>query len=313
MGMAAKKQTKPANKSSSKNKAPARGSGRKAGGPAAKEDTGAASPTPVEILAPAEVDVAQFEAAYQRTEGQARALKDPEQPNVDAQVAALVALRVARTVSAPKLRERFRNLAKSGEYDDSRVEALSELAMATWYARFRVLHTVPAGSTPPQELANEGYKLRSGMLRVLEYNLDHDAKVMKQVTILRAGTGYLDLANDLAALSELYREHAAALSDDKRRYRAEDGTRASQLASSLLVYVGGAAPTPESGWSDMQARCWTLMSAAYREVCRGGLFLIPGPEGEALFPSIIAATRDITVSSTPSPRPAPPAPPAPSP
>jgi hypothetical protein len=259
-------------------------------------------------LAPPEVDVAQFEAAYERVKPLAESLKaeELEQLNLDSQISALVALGVARTTHEPKMRQRFRNLAKSGEFDDKPVDALPDLAMAAWYARYRFRHSGGAVGTRVNELAKQGYALRSKMLRVLEYNLDDNPEVMRQITIIRAGSGYLDLANDLTAVADLYTTHASPLAQDTRRYHVSDVSLARRQASSLLNYVGGSnLPAPKGGWAEMQQRTWTLLLHNYDEVARGGQFLVPGPEGERLFPSLVAATRALSFSPA-TPKPAPP-------
>jgi hypothetical protein len=263
-------------------------------------------------LPPAEIDVALFEAAYERVATRAQALPGEQVQafNADLQQVALVALRVSQTASEPRTRKRFTNLAKTGEYSDAPVDALAEEAMATWYARYRSIHAERATGVPPQELAGQGYKLRSRMLRVLEYNLEENEGVMKQVAIIRVGSGYLDLANDLTALAELYERNGSALTVDQRHYRKEDAAEARRVASALLTHLGGGTSAPPGGWQEMQARCWTLLNRTYREVRRGGLFLFPNEEGERRFPALLAATREIFAASSkpkgsPEPTPAP--------
>lgn len=280
-----------------------------------REDKKAPAKTPAAgpLLPPREIDVTQFEAAYGRVLPQAQALSAVSPFNVDLQVASLVALKVAQAVSAPALRQRFSNLARSGEFKDAPVEALADLAMATWYARYRGIHAdTSSAGPPPTELSSRGFKLRGQMLRVLEYNLEDNAEVMKKVAIIRTGSGYLDLANDLKAVADLYTEHAKELAGDQRRYRAEDAVEAQQVASALLTYLGSGVDAPKVGWTEIQARCWTLLDQAYSEVRRGGIFLYPGEEGERLFPLLVAATRELTGSSTPE-SPKAPAPPPPKP
>jgi hypothetical protein len=266
----------------------------------------------VSQLPPAEIDVAQFEGAYQRVVERAQALSRDATVtfNADPQHLALVALRVSKTVEEAKMRQRFANLAKSSEYSDAPVDVLAEEAMATWYVRYRTLHEDRGADTPSQELAGQSYQLRGKMLRVIEYNLEENKGVMRRVTLIRAGSGYLDLANDLTALAELYDQNAEALSEDRRRYRKEDATEARRLASSLMTILGKGASAPPGGWAEMQARCWTLLDRTYREVRRGGLFLLPGEEGERLFPPLLAAARELFPATSktktpPEPTPAP--------
>jgi hypothetical protein len=255
--------------------------------------------------------VARFESAYERVAQRAHALSRDALVtfNADLQQAALAALKVAKAATEPATRQRFANLAKTGEYSDAPVDLLAEEAMATWYARYRTIHADRAAGTPPQELAGQGYKLRGKMLRVIEYNLEDNEAVMRQVAIIRAGSGYLDLANDLTALAELYEKNATALSEDRRHYRKEDASEARRLASLLLTMMGSGASAPPGGWAEMQSRCWTLLDRTYREVRRGGLFLFPNEDGERRFPPLLAATRELfpaapKTKGTPEPTPA---------
>jgi hypothetical protein len=113
------------------------GEGRKAARKGMKKATRhAVAPqviAPMQLVAPAEIDVALFEEAYGRILPRAQA--QPKAAivtfNVDLQLAALVALKAAQTASEPKLRKRFANLAKSGEYSDAPVAALADVAMAS--------------------------------------------------------------------------------------------------------------------------------------------------------------------------------------
>jgi hypothetical protein len=255
-----------------------------------------------------DVDVATFSRAYLRLETTARSLdRAALRPvNVDVQLAALIALGVIRRLRGSSRQEELQALGKTGLYDAGCLEMTEEAAMATWYARHQAIHaTEDSNGTSTKQLASEGFALRAKMLKVIEYNLEDDPRVMSQVEAIRQGGGYLDLANDLVAVAGLYRSKSKVLSVDRRHHDAKDANIADRLASALLERLGGKTK-PVVDWADMQSRCWTLLQRSYEQVRRGCVFLTWGTEEEHLFPSLVTAARAL-----PTPTPAPPPKPTP--
>jgi hypothetical protein len=250
--------------------------------------------------------IAEFEKSYERVEARAKALEKNALllANVDIQVAATVALGVARHVRGSKrLLAGFKKLAETGLFPAACLEDTEDTARAAWYARHQFL-LFTSLDQPPGELARDGFALRARMLRVIEYNLEEDADVVARVATIRQGGGYLDLANDLVAIAGIYKTRKKELSLDRKRYAPEDSKSAEAIAARLLAHLG-TADRKKTDWAEMQGRCWTLLQGAYDQLRRGGLFLTWNTEEERHFPSLIAASRSQTPPAG-KPQPSPP-------
>jgi hypothetical protein len=269
------------------------------------------SPAPKLPAPPKETNtqIAEFAKSYERVEARAKALEKNALllANVDIQVAATVALGVARHVRGSKrLLTGFKKLAETGLFPADCLEDTEDTARAAWYARHQLL-LFSSLDQPPGELAQTGFALRARMLRVIEYNLEDDADIAARVATIRQGGGYLDLANDLVALATIYTTRQKELSLDRKRYVPEDSETAEAIASRLLTHLG-TADRKKTDWAEMQGRCWTLLQGTYEQVRRGGLFLTWGTEEERHFPSLVAASRSQSTTAGKIPPPPPPSP-----
>ena len=136
--------------------------------------------------------------------------------------------------------------AESGRSDDTALVA----ALAAWYVRHHALLSAGASvARLPADLDARSLEVRNRMFRCAEYHLDHDADAMRVIDHVRPGTGYLDRANDLYALANLYRLHGRVLADDRRHWRADDEKAARALYAEILHTLGltpGADGSPPS-------------------------------------------------------------------
>lgn len=230
--------------------------------------------------------------------------------NVDLQIAAVFALGVSRQITEPAVRARFARLATTGEFEDACVDDLSVVAQAAWYARHRFLlaSATHSDARVSLELLDEATALRTRMLKVADYWLSDDATLAAELTVIRAGTGYQDLANDLIALGAMFDRNAATLAQDRKLHQATDAATASRLSGLILEQLGAAATEEQNEWSAMQPRVWTLLLETYSEVQRGGQFLFARDRAAERFPSLAAvgrsparSTREPAADATPTP------------
>jgi hypothetical protein len=165
------------------------------------------------------------EVAFKAARARIAAIAPSElvQVNVDIQIAAAAALGVAQSIEEPAIRARFKALDKTGEYDASCLDDLPAAAQATWYARHMALRSdaVRSDAQVPTALAEEASALRATMAKAAEYNLGDDPSEVDELTFLRGGHGYQDLANDLLAYAAMYERHKKALALDHKHYRAQ--------------------------------------------------------------------------------------------
>lgn len=220
---------------------------------------------------------------------------------VDVQIAAITALAIAHAITADApLRARFEALAKAKEFDISRLDGLATTALATWFARHRYLLASATHSEAqlPASIVSIAMTLKARMLRVVEYHLGDHPVAGALVAAIRAGTGYMDLANDLVALARLYKEYAFLLEHDKKDYQAADQGLAAQAGDQIITLLGGSAPEQRK-WADRQARAWTLLNGDYAEIYAAGRYLKRADgDVESAFPSLVAASRAAASRST---------------
>jgi hypothetical protein len=141
------------------------------------------------------------------------------------------------------------------------------------------------------------------MLKTLDYNLDGDAEAMARLDAVRLGSGHIDMANDLLACADFYRERRSDIEQDQKNYRKGDEGEARQLADKVLRLLGAVTTPEQTLWRSNQARAFTLLLTHYEEARRVGRFLSYYEDADKLFPSLFSAVR-----SAPSPRAEKPAP-----
>ena len=118
-----------------------------------------------------------------------------------------------------------------------------------------------------------GLAMSARMQRCLGYNLEGDAEVERQLAAIRLGTGYADLANDLAELSVLYTTHAGALAGDGRNYRASDAAGSKALSDKIREEIaqGERAVTKRAG--QKWAKAFAALDASHSEIIAAGRYL----------------------------------------
>ena len=223
----------------------------------------------------------------------------------------ITALAVARAIDADAvLRARFEALARAKEFDLRKLDGLATAALAAWFARHMYLlaSATHTEAQLPVSLVTSATTLKTRMMRVVEYHLGDHPVAGALVTAIRAGTGYMDLANDLVALARLYRAHADLLEHDKKDYQSADQGLAAQTGDQILKLLGGNTPDQRK-WADRQARAWTLLNTDYAEVYAAGRYLKRADgDVETTFPSLVAASRAAASRSTATAQPATPPP-----
>jgi len=179
--------------------------------------------------------------------------------------------RVVRFVREPNVHARFASLPKK-EFSMSCIDDLENGAAALFYAYSEVrTHGATASEVRvPIATVDTGTQIRARMLKLLTYYLEGDPIVGQELTDIRAGAGYLDLATDLSRLAALYETHKATIKNDPLLYQASDAKEALSTARQILEALGDATKTR---WMDLRNRCFTLVVASLEEVCAAGKFL----------------------------------------
>ncbi len=253
------------------------------------------------------------EAAYQKLLPRLEkiAAERVTQPRTQPSAAASFVLSsVVPQLADKRLSARFATLP-AAEFDHSALADLGPAAQAALWAQAQ-LATADAG-TPggrlPLDLIDQATELRQLMLTVCEYHFRDDLRLGRQLSDIRAGSGYLDLAEDLQRLGALYRSERDTLKQDLRFYKAADAATALQLAQRITseLRYQTTVEARQVAW-----RTWALLLELYEEVARGGRFLLR-EAGEAAFLPLTVAGRPALRRSRPAKEPAPESAPQPGP
>lgn len=217
---------------------------------------------------------------------------DIRRANTDMHKAAVVAAAVGRMVTQPEMRAVFATLP-ADRFDIAHVDRLEPISLATWHALLCLRNAVAltTGAKIPEDVVASATSLKQLMLKVLDYYVGHMSEVDKLLGDIRGGTGYMDLAYDLARLRELYVTHAPTLAVDTVRYRATDADEAGRLSGAIHQVLGDGRHSDAQHWTDYVARAWSLLVITYEEVSAAGIWLFRHENGEALFPSLYAIGR----------------------
>ena len=231
------------------------------------------------------------------------------------QLAALTALGVAMLVRDPDVRAQFEKLA----FDDlstgfaANLDGLDDAASAALYAshRQRMVSGSRSEAKIPAALDQRSAELRARMFACVEHNLDDDAGVMRTLDAVRPGSGYLDRANDLLALADLYHDHRDDIAHDKKKFRDADEADARRAAGERVRERGVGERVGGLDWNDLQHRAWVHLATVYAEVRRWGTALWFHDDPDALFPDLVGASRAPWGSVRRADKPTPAAPAAP--
>jgi hypothetical protein len=235
------------------------------------------------------------EAAFDAIKPQLDALAPSaiRQPNFNLQEGALVALAAHGLLDTPEKRPIVEALAKAGVLNPELVSNLATVARAAWFVRHKLdlAEAVHSDAALPAQLVTESIETRKRMLKVLDYHLDVDPQAQSLLAGIRAGSGHIDLANDLIALADMYEDHEDEISGDKKGYRALDASNARNLADTIIATLGGSTTPETQQWRQYQARAFTLLEKNHEEAMRVGRFLFWYEYGEELFPTLFSAVR----------------------
>lgn len=214
--------------------------------------------------------------------------------NSSVDAAAIVALGIARELSAPAMRARF-ELLPMELFDVAALDDLEAAALAAWYAATSLLSANAQGTEAklPVDLVDDATTLKTRMLKVGEYHFDPVTPTGREIANIRVGTGYRDLAQDLVRLAKIYRAEKKQLEHDKAHYRGEDAGRADELSHRILTELSASRSAEQALWTERVQRAWTLLLGLYGEVTTTAAWLRRKEGGAAAYPSLVTAGRAV--------------------
>jgi len=176
------------------------------------------------------------------------------------------------------------------------VDKLQDYAFGAFYA-----HAVAGPAPVDPRLASllaEAAELRGRMLVTAETMVVFGMLDAARVAEIKAGSGHIDTAEDLVALSAMFKEHWSSL-QGKQPLTAADISRASKLGSEIMLVVGPKTVAAKVGDAaavtvdaDRRARAFSLFVNTY-EACRRAIAYLRWNEGDAdtIAPSLFALSR----------------------
>lgn len=212
--------------------------------------------------------------------------------NVDFPTALSIALG-----AVPRLEEMVRSMRdRLPEFDVHLISDLRSAALAAWYAHFLTLelgrHT---GESPFRTLLQEAVRLRRSLLVAAAALADRGLVSPQRIKEIRRGSGYVDTADDLVALSILFTE-IWPLVEHRTAVERHEVDRAGELGPELLVALAGRRRRDAWTYSidprAMRERAFTLFVRLYDE-CRRAVTYLRWSESDAhrIAPSLYSKRR----------------------
>ncbi len=109
--------------------------------------------------------------------------------------------------------------------------------------------------------------------------------------MIRPGSGYLDRANDLMGLADIYRDRPREVRLDGKLFKETDEADARKLASQIFEQMGLGEQIEGINWYDEQHRSWVHMDTIYADVARWGRALDADASPNTLYPDLRGASR----------------------
>lgn len=227
--------------------------------------------------------------AHDATVPRAEALSADERAPItaDVQDSAIVALGVARFVAQPEVRARF-ELLQAELFDIAHLDDLPTLALAVHHGHVELQIARAGGSTAmlSADLVGEAGEVRTRMLDLCDYVFRRDLVISTEVSSIRSGAGYKDLAVDLVRLAKIYEAQAETVARDTVNYRSTDAGDARRLSQAILHQLSQSQNADERYRLAVLTGIWTLLLRCYGEVQAAGTFLFRNEDAASKFRSL---------------------------
>jgi hypothetical protein len=230
-------------------------------------------------------------AAYESLEEAIKGAPQGGGRGLNLKEAAVKVSRLYKEVMKPDVTALMAELPDSDKlFRKSQVPLLPLIASATSYVSAMVKNakalTTEVKARLPKALVDDAMGLKRQMLSVSEYNLGHLPDVARILEDVRAGSGYIDLADDLNRLGLLYLEHASLLERDQSKYDPADAERAFSLDAQIVEHLDADRQGDAAFWSGQAQRLAALLRVTYEDVALTARWLLRGQGVDDRFPSL---------------------------
>lgn len=207
--------------------------------------------------------------------------------SVDVQDAVILAWGVANFVAQPEVRARFALLPLE-LFDITHLDDLPTLTLAAYhgYVELQAIRSGVSLAKLSASLVTEAGEVRTRMLELCEYVFRRNEEVNREVTSIRTGTGYKDLALDLARLARIYDAYPELVVRETINYRATDAADARRLSQSILNELSQNQGLDERRQLAIVTGIWTLLLRCYDEVQAAGYFVYRHEDPDSKFRSL---------------------------
>ena len=254
-------------------------------------------------------DAAEFVAGFQRVEAEIQAVQERDLVPVNLDVPSAVATVLG---ALPEIRALRSTIAQLLGFDIARFDKLRDYTLALGHT-----HAMFRAATGPSDVVTSLAEDVTAVRDVLEADALALAKRKildeAQVTKLKSGSGYKNIAFEVVGLVGLFREHWDAIKG-RSALQEEELEHGGQLAQQLVTAIGvrEQAPVVVNAASGLRQRAFTLFMNAYDDVRRAVSYL-HWSDGNAdeVAPSLFAGRGGRGTPDQPDPAPAPPEPPTP--
>jgi hypothetical protein len=264
----------------------------------------------VVVQAPA-YDPASGLSAFNALAPNRAALTKVQVAHVDIQAGAMVALGAyAFVMQVPALCAQFQKLAAAGLFLMPTLSNLKTASFAAVYAfnQAEVAGAYATNATVPAAIISEASAVEKRMQARCEYVFANDPTVRPLLDMLRPGTGYNDLANDLLGYASIYESKKSQIATtNDPNYLPTDLADAKSYAGQILSYLTASMNPKAKAAYDQLQQSWTLLLSIYAEVQAAGLWLLRfDPQRATRFPSLTTmaratATRKKKTATAPAP------------
>ncbi len=244
---------------------------------------------------------AELAAAFHRFRGEMAALPDGELGRITTNVPGAVTTALGAAHNLEAMRDDIARTLPG--HDLTPIDNLRGYAHALLFAHIMTLPSAEI-ETRLQALLAEAATRREHMLGVVEAYAPLGLVDAERVAAIRSGTGYLDTAQDLVSLAQLFHDHEAELAG-KTPFTEADVDRAHDLGLELFDLlgrrkVGNDVTAPAGGYEAARLRAFRLLVQAY-DSARAAVFYLRWREGDAeqLVPSLFGGRSRRRVEAEP--------------
>jgi hypothetical protein len=184
--------------------------------------------------------------------------------------------------------------AKLPEFDVGQIESLRDMALAAWYVHAAIAPEVDEGEV--KRLVSEATPLKRSMLVQADALADRGLLDAQRIAIIRAGRGSRDLANDMVALSAMFRQSWGEV-EGKTAVTIEELDRAAELGTKLIFAIGArdvapALPGIGGDAGELRVRAFSLLVNTYDQVRRAVEYLRwDAGDAQEIAPSVYTGSR----------------------